>query len=131
MLQGFIRELRIFCKSTAASAAIAGLAFIFFEILIRAGNSPAISSVVSTIFLSILGAPLLRMSFESEVSLKNAYVRYGILATFYTIIVYFTFPGFNTYFGDILHVSDLMSLIGLKIVYYPFYYIIAKYYIFK
>lgn len=127
----FIKEARIFLKSTAASLFIGALAFLFFEILIRAGISAAISSVISTVFLSILGVPLLKKSFESDTDLKSTYVRYGVLASIYTLIIYLTFPSFNVFFSNIFHVSDLLSLAGLKLIYYPLYYIIAKYYIFK
>ena len=127
----FIKEARIFLKSTAASLFIGALAFLFFEILIRAGISAAISSVISTVFLSILGVPLLKKSFESDTDLKSTYVRYGDLASIYTLIIYLTFPSFNVFFSNIFHVSDLLSLAGLKLIYYPLYYIIAKYYIFK
>ena len=126
-----VKEARILFKSTLASIIIGALAFLFFEILIRTGFSPALCSVVSTVILSILSVPLLKLSFESSVELRKIYIRYGILASLYTLIVYLTFPSFNTYFVEVLHVSDLLSLVGLKVMYYPFYYIIGKYYVFR
>lgn len=126
------KEIRVLINSTIASVLVGASTLLIFEELLKLGFSNTHSASISTVLISLLAVPFLRLSFESSVNVFYAYVKYIIFSALYTFIVNETYPFVEQLIKvDYYSFNPFVPLLIVKILFYPLYYLFARFYIFK
>ena len=126
------KELRILVNSTLASVIVGMFAIAGFEEMLKLDIPDVTAACISTALVSIVAVPILRISFESNVGVAKAFFKYFLVCSLYISIMKEAYPLAEQFIQvDYYIFSPYAPFSFVKVFFYPFYYLSAKYFIFK
>ena len=126
------KELRILVNSILASVVVGMFAVTGFEEMLKLDVPDVTAACLSTALVSLIAVPVLRISFESNVSMTKAFFKYFLVCSLYILIMKEAYP-LAEHFAqiDFYIFNPYTPFFIVKVIFYPFYYLSAKYFIFK